>query len=53
MIYTKSKEILSNQEKYNSIVQSFGSIKETLGESGASKKAAQIIFDIMNDTEKN
>ncbi len=53
MIYTKSKEILSNQEKYNSIEQSFGSIKETLGESGASKKAAQIIFDIMNDTEKN
>lgn len=53
MIYTKSKEILSNQEKYNSIKQSFVSIKETLGESGASKKAAQIIFDIMNDTEKN
>ncbi len=53
MIYTKSKEILSNQEKYNSIKQRFISIKETLGESGASKKAAQIIFEIMNDTEKN
>lgn len=53
MIYAKSKEILSNQEKYNSIKQSFVSIKETLGESGASKKAAKIIFDIMNDTEKN
>jgi lipid-A-disaccharide synthase len=53
MIYEKSKEILSNQDLYNSIKQKLSLIKEKLGEHGASKKAAQIIFSMMNDTQKN
>lgn len=53
MIYEKSKEILSNQELYRAIKQKLGLVKEKLGESGASKKAAQLIFTMMNDTQKN
>ncbi|MCK7527394.1 MAG: hypothetical protein MZV64_62215 [Ignavibacteriales bacterium] len=53
MIYEKSKEILSNQDLYKSIKQKLGLVKEKLGENGASKKTAQIIFAIMNDTQKN
>jgi lipid-A-disaccharide synthase len=53
MIYEKSKEILSNQDLYKSIKQKLGLVKDKLGENGASKKTAQIIFAIMNDTQKN
>ncbi len=53
VIYEKGKEILSNSELYNSIKQKLGVVKEKLGENGASKKAAQIIFDLMNDTQKD
>jgi lipid-A-disaccharide synthase len=53
MIYEKSKEILSNPDRYNSIKQKLGLVKEKLGEKGASKKAAQIIFNLMNDTKKS
>ena len=52
-IYEKSKEILSNEGLYKSIKQKLSIIKEKLGENGASKKTAQIIFAIMNDTQKN
>lgn len=53
MIYKESKEILSNPDRYNSIKQKLGLVKEKLGENGASKKAAQIIFNLMNDTKKS
>jgi len=53
MIYEKSKEILSNQDLYKSIKQKLSLVKEKLGENGASKKAAQIIFTMMDDTQNN
>ena len=49
-IYEKSKEILSNPELYKSIKQKLGLVKEKLGDNGASKKAAQIIYKMMNET---
>lgn len=53
MIYEKSKEILSNHDLYKSIKQKLSLVKEKLGENGASEKTAQIIFTMMNDTQKN
>lgn len=53
IIYEKSKEILSDQNIYDSIKQKLSLVKHKLGENGASKKAAQIIFTMMNDTQKN
>ena len=53
MIYEKSKEILSNQDLYKTIKQKLSLVKEKLGENGASKKAAQIIFTMMDDTQNN
>ena len=53
MIYEKSKEILSNQDLYKTIKQKLSLVKEKLGENGASKKAAQIIFTMMDGTQKN
>lgn len=53
MIFEKCKEILSSTELYGSMKQKLGLVKEKLGENGASKKAAQIIFEMMNDTQKN
>lgn len=53
MIYEKSKEILSNKDLYKSIKQKLSFVKEKLGDTGASKKTAQIIFTMMNDTQKN
>lgn len=52
-IYEQSKEILSDQTRYNSIREKLGEIKEKLGKSGASEKAAQIIFKMMDDAQKN
>jgi lipid-A-disaccharide synthase len=52
-IITKSKEILSNSGLYDNIKLKLGLVKEKLGENGASKKAAQIIFNLMNDFQKN
>lgn len=53
MIYTKCKEILSDPTLYNSIKDKLGSIKAKLGDTGASKKAAKIIFELMNDVKKS
>src|SRR3990170_3759326 len=53
MIYEKSKEILSNQDLYKTIKQKLSLVKEKLGENGASIKAAQIIFTMMDGTQKN
>jgi len=52
-IYEKSNEILSNPDLYKSIKQKLGLVKEKLGGNGASKKAAQIIYKMMNDVQKN
>lgn len=52
-IITKSKEILSNSGLYDNIRLKLGLVKEKLGENGASKKAAQIIYNLMNDFQKN
>lgn len=43
-IYDKVKTILSNTETYNEIKKKLGNIKIKLGESGASKRAAEFIF---------
>jgi lipid-A-disaccharide synthase len=53
LIYEKSKEILSNPDLYKSIKQKLSLVKEKLGDNGASKKAAQIIYKMMNDVQKN
>lgn len=53
MIYTKCKEILSDPTLYNSIKDKLGSIKAKLGDTGASNKAAKIIFELMNDVKKS
>lgn len=52
-IYYKSNEILSNVPLYNSIKEKLGLIKEKLGESGASTKAAKIILSVMNAAKGN
>ena len=48
-IYSKSAAVLNNSEKYNSIKQKLGLIKEKLGGQGASKKAAGLIFARLNE----
>ncbi|NWF89989.1 MAG: lipid-A-disaccharide synthase [Ignavibacteriaceae bacterium] len=52
-IFEKCKEILSNDEKYSLMKQKLGKVKDILGENGASKRAAQIIFNLMNEDQKN
>jgi len=48
-IYSKSASVLKDSEKYNSIKQKLGLIKEKLGGPGASKKAAGLIFARLNE----
>ena len=48
-IYSKSEAILKDNQKYNSIKQKLGLIKEKLGGSGASGKAAQKIYSLLNE----
>lgn len=48
-IYEKCSVILNDPMKYNSIKESLGGIKEKLGEAGASKRAAQIIYAALNE----
>ena len=50
LIFEKSKEILSNPTLYESIKKKLGGVREKFGENGASKKAAKIIFEMMNET---
>ncbi len=47
-IIKKCREILSSKEKYNSIKEKLGKLKENLGTQGASKRAAESVFKMMN-----
>ncbi len=47
-IYSVSRNILSNPEKYNGIKSKLNKIKEKLGASGASRKAAELIYKELN-----
>jgi lipid-A-disaccharide synthase len=53
IIYEKCKEILTDKVQYNSIKEKLGAVKQKLGESGASKKAAEIINNIINGSKEN
>lgn len=48
-IYKAVKKILSDKILYNSIKEKLGSIKQRLGNEGASKKAAQLIYTAFNE----
>lgn len=48
-IYSKCASLLIDKNKYESVKQKLGSIKEKLGGSGASEKAAAIINSYMNE----
>jgi len=47
-IIKKCKEILNSKEKYNSIKEKLGKLKENLGTHGASARAAESVFKMMN-----
>ncbi|HOI30610.1 MAG TPA: lipid-A-disaccharide synthase [Melioribacteraceae bacterium] len=48
-IYEVSKEILSDNSRYETIRTKLGSIKSRLGSIGASKRAAELIFSKLNE----
>ncbi len=48
-IYAKSAAILNSNERYNSIKQKLGLIKEKLGGTGASRKTAELIYKRLNE----
>jgi len=48
-IYEKSATILADTEKYNSLKKKLGLLKEKLGGPGASRKAAESIYAMLNE----
>ena len=48
-IYDKCASILSDKEKYNSLKNKLGELKEKLGGPGASQKAAASIYALLNE----
>lgn len=48
-IYAKCSTILNDRVKYNSIKQKLGRLKDILGDAGASHKAAESIYALMNE----
>jgi len=48
-IVNKCRDILSSNEKYNSIKEKLGRLKDNLGTQGASKRAAESVFKMMNN----
>ena len=50
IIYDESKKILSDKNLYDRIKSKFELLKEKLGSEGASGKAAESIYKIMNET---
>jgi lipid A disaccharide synthetase len=48
-IYKECRKILSDKNLYDSIKNKLTSIKEKLGIEGASKKAAEAIYALMNE----
>lgn len=52
-IYTHAKSVLQNENMYSVMKYKLGEIKNKLGEPGASKKAAEIVYEFLNDTERN
>lgn len=51
-IFNTASEILSNQSSYQTIKKKLELVKEKLGNDGASKKAANSILEILNESEK-
>ncbi len=49
-IYKECRKILSDSELYNSIKEKLGCIREKLETDGASRKAAQAVYAIVNET---
>lgn len=52
-IYTHAKSVLQNENMYNEMKFKLGKIKNKLGEPGASKKTAEIVYKFLYDTERN
>jgi len=50
-IYKKSFEILSDKKKYNELKEKLMMLKSKLGNSGASEKAAKIIYSMLNEAQ--
>jgi len=50
-IYEKSFQILSDKTKYNELKEKLMMLKSKLGESGASEKAAKLIYSVMNEAK--
>ena len=48
-IYARCSKILKDKELYNYIKLRLGKIKEKLGGAGASKKAALLIYNLLNE----
>jgi lipid-A-disaccharide synthase len=48
-IYESCFQLLNDKNKYNSLKEELSSIKDKLGSAGASKRAAEIIFEAMNE----
>lgn len=49
-IYTICKELFSDKSRYENIKTKLGEIRNKLGSTGASKRAAEIIFTQLNET---
>jgi lipid-A-disaccharide synthase len=50
MIYSECKKILSDRSLYEEIKGKLGLLKEKLGSTGASGRAAKIIYSLLNET---
>lgn len=50
LIYEKSEKILGDNEKLNLMKEKLSSIKTLLGDDGASEKAANIIYSLVNES---
>jgi lipid-A-disaccharide synthase len=51
-IFKTSANILSNNRVYEKVKLSLGKVKEKLGGDGASVRAAKLILEVLNDSEK-
>ncbi len=49
-IYASGKKILSDEEYYNSVKAKLNKVKDKLGNEGASARAAEQIYALMNET---
>ena len=52
-IYLHAENILLNDSKYTNMKNKLSEIVNKLGDSGASKKAAEIVYTYLNDNKRN